>query len=290
MPAGKESSLTQSRTNRLGVIAGGGNVPQLLLAACDSAGIEVFVVGFEGQTDPAIFEGRNFMMTRLGAAGQILSTLRSHDIKDLVLIGSIRRPSLGELKPDMRTAQFFARIGLRALGDDSLLRILREELEREGFAIHGVQEFVKDLLAGSGEVGRYKPKKADWVDIERGIEVSQSLGVLDVGQSVIVQEEIVLGVEAAEGTDELIRRCAGYRRKGRGGVLVKTCKPQQDHDFDLPAIGPDTIRLCAQTGLAGVVVQAGYSLLVDREEVRRIADKHKLFVTGIDMDQKRHAA
>ncbi len=282
--------MIDSRIGRLGIIAGGGNVPEILLHACDSAGIDTFVVGFEGQTEQAVMHGRNFMLTRLGAAGQIFNALKSHEIKDLVLIGSIRRPSIAELRPDLRTAQFFARVGLKALGDDGLLKTLRGELEREGFIIHGVQEFVTDLLAPAGEVGRYKPKKTDWADIERGIEVSQSLGILDVGQSVIVQEDIVLGLEAAEGTDELIRRCTGLRRKGRGGVLVKTCKPQQDHDFDLPAIGPQTVRLCAQTGLAGIVVEAGTSLLIDREQIRQLADEHKLFVTAIDLKEKRHAA
>jgi len=289
MPAVKESSLAVNSIGCLGIIAGGGDIPRLLLHACDAAGQDVFIVGFEGQTDPEIMEGRNYMMTRLGAAGQIFNTLKAHGVNDLVMIGYIRRPSLAELKPDMRTAQFFARLGLRALGDDSLLKALREELEHEGFAIHGIQKFVKDLLAEPGDIGRHKPKKPDWVAIERGIEASQALGKLDIGQAVIVQEEIVLGVEGAEGTDELIKRCAGYKRKGRGGVLVKTCKPQQDQDFDLPTIGPQTVRLCAQTGLSGIVVQAGKSLLVDREQIAKIADEHGLFVTAVNMEEPRNA-
>ncbi len=286
----RAKSRVKGRIKRLGIIAGGGSVPERLLHACDKSGLEVFVVGFEGQTDPAIMEGRNYMMTRLGAAGQIINTLQSHDIRDLVLIGSIRRPSLAELKPDMRTVQFFTRIGLKSMGDDSLLQALRYELELEGFNVHGVQEFVENLLVGPGQVGRYKPKKADWGDIDRGIEVSTHLGLMDVGQSVIVQEGIVLGVEAAEGTDELIQRCIKYKRKGRGGVLVKTCKPQQDQSFDLPTIGPETIRLCAKIGLSGIVVQAGHSLLIKPQEVADLANKHKLFVLGLDLKEKRHAA
>lgn len=276
MPAAEES-----RVKKLGVIAGGGGLPEKLILACAQEDIDVFIVGFEGQTDPRIFEGRNHMLTRLGAAGQVINTLKTHQIRDIVLIGSIRRPSLAELKPDMRTARFFARLGMRALGDDDLLAALRHELEKEGFRIHGIQKFAANLLAGEGPVGRCKPQGKDRRNIERGIEIVRTLGRLDVGQAAIIQEGVVLGVEAAEGTDELIRRCGTYKRKGHGGVLVKLCKPQQDMDLDLPTIGPQTVELCAASGLAGIVVEAGKSLLLDASETAALADKHKIFVIGI---------
>jgi hypothetical protein len=109
------------------------------------------------------------------------------------------------------------------------------------------------------------------------------MGSLDIGQAVIVQEGIVLGVEAVEGTDELINRCAGLKRQGRGGVLVKTSKPRQDENFDLPTIGPNTVSLCAEAGLAGIAVQAHYSLLIDPQEIADIANKRGMFVMGIDL-------
>lgn len=283
-----KSSVDHQEIKHLGVIAGGGDLPEKLLYACDQAGIQVFIIAFENQTDQSLFEGRQYMLTRLGAAGKIINTLKSHDIRDIVMIGAIRRPSLMELKPDIRTAQFFTRLGLRALGDDGILQALRHELEEEGFKIHGVQRFVADLIAGKGPVGRYKPKKGHGIDIERGIEISQQLGALDVGQSVIVQEGIVLGVEAAEGTDELIRRCKNLKRKGRGGVLVKTCKPQQDTDFDLPTIGPETVRLCAGAGLSGIIIQAGHSLLLQPQDIAALANQHKMFVMALDLLEDRN--
>lgn len=287
MPAAQESSLglRPDHVRKLGIIAGGGSLPARLLSACDKAGIDVFVVGFDGQTDRRILGGRNHIYTRLGAAGQIINTLRSHNVSDLVMIGAIRRPSLPELRPDLRTLRFFARLGMRAMGDNDLLSALRSELAEEGFTIHGVQKFAADLLAGEGPAGRLKPKKSDWTDIKRGVEVSQMLGRLDIGQSVIVQEGLVLGVEGAEGTDELIRRCSAYKRAGRGPILVKTCKPDQDRDLDLPAIGPDTVILCAEAGFSGIVVQAGASLLLDPQKVAELANMHKLFVLGLDISK-----
>lgn len=291
MPATEKSSLNNRTIKTLGVIAGGGNVPALLLQACDAAGQDVFLIGFEGQTDPAITQGRQFMMTRLGAAGQIVNTLHSHEIKDLVFIGSIRRPSLSELKPDMRAARFFARVGMRAIGDDNLLKAIRYELEQEGFNIHGVHEFAENLLALAGQIGRYGPKKSDWPDITHGFRVARELGRLDIGQSVVIQDGLILGLEAIEGTDELIRRCAGYRRHGhRGPLLIKACKPQQDHDLDLPTVGPETVRICAESGVSGIVIQAGKSLLIAPQDVAALADRHKIFVVGIDPEEVDHAA
>ncbi|MCB1562339.1 MAG: UDP-2,3-diacylglucosamine diphosphatase LpxI [Alphaproteobacteria bacterium] len=289
MPASQEKQL-EPPVKRLGIIAGGGYLPLRLVRACGEQGIEAFIVAFEGQTDPCLVHEHQHIWTRLGAAGTVLSTLRAHEITDIVLIGSIRRPSLAELRPDLKTVEFFTRIGLKALGDSDLLSTLRALLENEGFRVHGIHEFATNLLAAEGVLGKIRPGKADWIDIRRGIEITQNLGGLDIGQAAIVQEGIVLGVEAAEGTDELIRRCKHLKRKGRGGVLVKMCKPQQDRDLDLPTIGPETLRNAVDTGLSGIAVHAGHSLLLDPEEVAKIADKHKLFVIALSPDNMENYA
>lgn len=286
MSAAEESSLS-----KLGVIAGGGVLPQRLLQACDKRGRSTFVVGFEGQTTPDTLEGREYLLTHLGAGGKIIDTLKAHGIRDIVLIGSIRRPSFTELKPDLRTAGFFAKIAMKALGDDSLLKALRAELEAEGFTVHGIQNFAADLCVAAGTLGKCRPRKEDWTDINRGLEIVSRLGSLDIGQAAIVQEGIVLGVEAAEGTDELIRRCGNLKRKGRGGVLIKLSKPGQDEDLDLPTIGPQTVRLCAENGFTGIVLEAGRTLLLDEIEVRALADEHKIFVLALNQNEVRsHAA
>jgi DUF1009 family protein len=279
------SAAAKSSITTIGVIAGSGALPERLLYACEKQGIVPFVVGFEGQTDPRAVQGRNHMWSRIGSAGQIISTLKAHQVRDLILIGGIRRPTLMELRPDLKTAEFFARIGLRAIGDNDLLGALRQELEREGFTIHGVHEFAHDLLTAEGVLGTRKPSREEWVDIRRGIEVSQALGKIDVGQAVVVQEGIVLAVEAAEGTDDLMRRTRHIRRQGRGGVLVKTCKPQQDKAFDLPTVGPDTLEVAALAGLAGIAIEAGKSLLIDPQRVAEIANKHKMFVVGVNLSE-----
>lgn len=275
------SAPAQSRIDKLGIIAGGGAMPARLLHACDKNGIEPFVVAFEGQTNTDILQGRKYMMTRLGATGLIINTLKAHGIRDLVLIGSIRRPSLKELKPDLKTLTFFAKLSARAVGDDGLLKAVKGELEGEGFLLHGVQRFAQDLLVSEGHISHEKPKAQDSNDIARGIEILECVGVLDIGQAAVVQEGIVLGVEAAEGTDELIRRCGTLKRAGRGPVLVKISKPGQDYDMDLPTIGPETIRLAGESGFSGVVVEAGKTLVIDPEHISELADRFGLFVTAM---------
>lgn len=268
---------------KIGVIAGGGALPGRLLDSCDVHGVDVFIVALEGHTDPALVQGRFHIWSRLGAVGTILKSLKTHEIRDIVLIGSVRRPSLGELMPDVKAIEFFGKAGLKALGgDDGLLAALRDFLEEEGFIIHGVHKFAQDLLMPAGVLGKVKPGKEQMADIARGIEVSQALGQLDVGQAVIVQQGLVLGVEAIEGTDQLISRCAPLKRQGSGGVLVKTCKPQQDRDLDMPTVGLTTVQLAHKAGLCGLAVHAGHSLILGLDDIVSFADKHKMFVMGIE--------
>lgn len=273
-----------NQIQKLGIIAGRGELPARLLAVCDQKKIEVFIVAFAGQTDPSILEGRAHVISRIGAAGQIIKTLQNHNIKDIVMIGGLRRPSLSELRPDSKTAGFFARVGLKALGDDGLLRAVRAELEKDGFTLHAIQEFAEELLTRPGILGKRKPSKDDKADIPRGIEILRQTAPLDIGQSIIIQQGIVLGLEAAEGTDDLIKRCYAYQRKGKGGVLVKLCKEGQDTSLDLPTIGPETVTLAAQNGLQGIVIEAGRSLMLDAEETIQRADKEGLFLWGVTKD------
>ncbi|HEU0157369.1 MAG TPA: UDP-2,3-diacylglucosamine diphosphatase LpxI, partial [Stellaceae bacterium] len=252
---------------RLGIVAGGGALPRRLVEACRARGHEVFVLALEGAADTATVVGVPHAWCRLGAAGRGLSLLRENNVTELVLVGAVRRPSLMALRPDWRAARLFARIGYRALGDDGLLSAVVGELEREGFRVIGADRLLDGGLAPEGPLGSLRPDPAALADIERGGRVARALGALDIGQAVVVQQGMVLGVEAAEGTDELIRRCAGLRRDGPGGVLVKLEKPGQERRADRPTIGPQTVALAAETGLRGIAVEAGATIVVDRDEV-----------------------
>ncbi len=268
----------------LGLIAGRGDLPLRVIEACRATGRPCFVLALRDQADPAVVEGSDHAWVRLGAAGEGLRRLHAAGVVDLVMAGGVRRPGLFDLLPDRRAVRFLAKVGLKALGDDGLLRAVVGELEAEGFRVLGVDDLLPDLLAPRGVLGRHAPDAMAREDIRRGAEVAAGLGRLDVGQAAVVQQGIVLGVEAVEGTDGLLARCAALRREGPGGVLVKMRKPQQERRADLPAVGSDTVTAAVAAGLRGIALEAGATLVVDRPAMVRAADTAGLFVVGVGDD------
>ena len=266
---------------KLGIIAGGGAVPGQLIQAARSQGRDCFVLAIKNSADPAALEGIDHVWLRMGQAGTAFDLLHEKKVVEVVMAGPVRRPTLAEMRPDWRTARFFARLGIKALGDDGLLSAVIGEFESEGFKVIGAHEVLGDLLALLGTWGKVQPDDQAGSDVKRAIVVAQGLGSLDVGQSVVVQQGIVLGVEAVEGTDALLERVSGLRRAGPGGVLVKLCKPGQDKRADLPTVGSDTVRRAAAAGLRGIAVEAGATIVVDLDKMVREADKAGVFIMGI---------
>lgn len=266
---------------KLGILAGSGELPLRLVEACRVAGRPVFVLAFEGIADPASVADVPHAWVRLGAAGETLRHLHDNAIEELVLAGGVPRPNFRALRPDLRGVKLLARIGLRALGDDGLLRAVITELEAEGFRVVGVDEILGGILAPAGLLTAARPDAEAERDIARGLAVARALGALDVGQAVVVQQGIVLGVEAAEGTDALIARSAALRGPGPGGVLVKIAKPGQERRADLPTIGPGTAAAVLAAQLRGIAIEAGAALLVDRAALVAAADRGGLFIIGV---------
>ncbi|HEX6980044.1 MAG TPA: UDP-2,3-diacylglucosamine diphosphatase LpxI [Alphaproteobacteria bacterium] len=268
-------------TGKLGILAGGGQLPVRVIEACRSTGRDFFVLAFEGQTDPDTVAGTPHRWVRLGAVGEAFRHLHAAGVSEVVMAGPVRRPSLEELRPDWRGAMFLAKVGARAFGDDGLLSAIVRELEAEGFRVIGADDVFESLRTPLGLIGRLAPTDEARVDIARGIEVLRAIGALDIGQAVVVQQGVVLGVEAIEGTDALLERCGRVRREGRGGVLVKISKPGQERRVDLPTIGPDTVAGAVSAGLCGIALEAGRTLIIDRPAVARAADEAGLFVVGV---------
>ena len=266
---------------KLGIVAGGGPLPGLLAESCRAQGRDYHVLALRGHADPAVVDAHPVDWIRLGEAGTGFDLLRRAGVAEVVMIGPVRRPSLSELAPDLRTARFFARVGLKALGDDGLLRAVAEELEGEGFRVVGIDSVLDDCLAPAGLYGRLEPDATAQADITRAVEVARALGAVDVGQAVVVQQGLVLGVEAIEGTDALLGRVGPLARAGLGGVLVKLRKPGQDRRVDLPTVGTRTVEGAAAAGLRGIAVEAGAALVLGRAAVAAEADRRGLFVLGL---------
>ena len=267
----------------LGILAGGGVLPARVAAAAQAAGRAVFIVGLEGFADPAVIAPFPHAIIRLAAAGRILSDLRAHGCRDLVMIGPIRRPSLLDMRPDAEGAKLLARIGLAAFsGDDGLLKAVIRVLSEEGFVVRGAQDILAEALGPAGLLTQAGPDAQAMADIARGVKVLAVLGAADIGQACVVQQGLVLAVEAIEGTDAMLARAGTLRRPGPGGVLVKLLKPGQDRRADLPTIGAATLANAAAAGLRGVAFQAEATILAEREAAIATADAAGLFLLGIN--------
>jgi UDP-2,3-diacylglucosamine hydrolase len=268
---------------RLGIIAGGGVLPAKVAAAARAAGRGVYIVGLEGFADPAVLAPWPHEIRRLGAASRIIAALRENGCQDLVMIGPVRRPSLLDLRPDAEGAKLLARVGRAVFaGDDGLLAAVIRVLTEEGFRVIGMHEIIREAVAPPGVLTRTQPDAQAMTDVRRGIQVARLLGTADVGQGCVVQQGLVLAVEAIEGTDAMLARASVLRRDGIGGVLVKLVKPGQDKRADLPTIGPDTVRNAAAAGLRGIAFEANATILAEREACLAAADSAGLFLLGLD--------
>ena len=205
----------------LGVLAGGGDAPRRLLAVLDEIRRPYTLICIEGQADPDLPQGRPHVWLPLGAGAAARDAMRTAGAQEIVMIGRVRRPSLLELKPDLFTMQKLLQIGFAMLGDDGVLRGIAKIIEAEGFRVVGIQDIFADILTPAGQLGAVAASAQDLQDVMRGVTAARQLGSLDIGQAVVVQQGIILGVEAAEGTDALIDRAGSLKRAGGGGVLVK---------------------------------------------------------------------
>lgn len=271
---------------KLGVIAGGGELPVRIAEHCASTGAPYYVARILGVTDAVLSShpGGDFGLGEMGAR---FKALREAGCDAVTFVGMVKRPDFKSLKLDGRAALMMPRVLAAARkGDDALLRVLGDEHEREGFRLVGADEVLAALLAPPGAFGAVSPDADQRADIAKGADVAAALGSWDVGQGCVVCDGLVLALEAQEGTDAMLARVAELPVEIRGvagarrGVLVKRPKPIQDRRIDLPTIGLPTVEAVARAGLAGIAVEAGGALVMQREALIRRADELGLFVYG----------
>jgi DUF1009 family protein len=275
----------------LALVCGGGTLPAAVAAAAERHGRRVVMFPVTGWADASSAAERPHHWIALVQVGRFLKLARQEGCRDIVFIGTAVRPPFSTLRVDWETLRVLPGVW-RAYrgGDDHLLSSIAGMLATYGFRIVGAHEIAPEILIPAGPLGSRAPSARDHADIARGLKLLRAMGPFDVGQAVVVAENHVLGVEAAEGTDGLLARIAQLRAAGRistppgAGVLVKAPKPDQDRRFDLPAIGPRTVAGAAAAGLAGIAVTAGDAVLAEAEEVARTADANKLFVVGVRED------
>ena len=270
-----------NKQQTLGLIAGSGMMPVEIIRHCNKHEIPIFVIGLEPFASAEQLAEAPHIFAKIGEAGKMIKALRENKVHDIVLAGGIKRPSFKELIPDWEGMKIVAKLAMKKMSDDNLFRAVIDEVESRGFKIVGIEEVVPEMLFQEGVYGKVKPSKDDMSDIERGWTVAKAIGAVDVGQAVVVQEGLVLAMEAIEGTDMMLARAASLRKDGKKPIMVKVLKPGQDMRVDLPAIGLQTMDLFIKHGIGGIAVEAGGILLIEKEAVIKKADENGIFIIGL---------
>ncbi|MEM6463360.1 MAG: UDP-2,3-diacylglucosamine diphosphatase LpxI [Pseudomonadota bacterium] len=287
------SDASQSDTHgRLAIVAGRGRLPIDIARATLASGYKPFVIALRGEADqiPPNLEHESI---GVGDGRRLVEILKENSIDRVILSGGVkRRPELRELRLSFRLLAKVLTLAraLTGSGDDKLLRVVVSMIETSGCRVIGVRDVAPDLLAETGPQTKKKPDKLDWKNITVACAGANALGALDVGQGAVAVGGRIVALEGAEGTDSMLDRVAQLKQEGRisqrkRGALVKLCKPQQDERVDLPSIGPATVINAHRAGLSGIALDAGRSLILDREQVVLEADRLGLFVFGIDRDE-----
>ncbi|MCU0698006.1 MAG: UDP-2,3-diacylglucosamine diphosphatase LpxI [Myxococcaceae bacterium] len=263
---------------RIGLIAGSGRFPILFAQAARARGLSVHAVAHELEADSTLsLHVDTLEWVKVGQVDGIQAALKRHGVRRAVMAGGIGRiRSFTQARPDLGALRIVAR--LRSMRDDEMLRGVADDFERHGITIVAPTDFVPEVLAGQGLLAGPALSEAQERDAAVGAEVAVALGAVDVGQTVLVKDGAVLAVEAVEGTDEAIRR--GGRYGGKGAVVVKRSKPGQDLRFDLPAVGPQTLEVMREVGASVLVVEAGRTVLLDREQLFKWAERLRISVVG----------
>ncbi|GHT88795.1 hypothetical protein FACS1894113_2040 [Alphaproteobacteria bacterium] len=258
------------------VVAGGGDLPLKIIEKLKNLKREHVVVSIDG------FGPVEYPSFKIGEIGKILDFIRSSNAAEILFCGNVKRPSFLSLKTDSVGKKWIRSLGVRAfLGDDALLKGVKKLLKIEGLSVLSPQSILDTLLTPSGLLTTQKPTELDLKDIARGLFVLNTLSKTDVGQAVVVQEGLILGIEAAEGTSELISRCKALKIAKFGGVLIKMAKINQESAIDMATIGEKTIGEAVNAGLAGIALGANNSQIIDFEKTIKFANDQKLFVIGI---------
>ena len=278
MPA--KSRLETSQP--IGIIAGSGALFSMVWNRVLALGLQPVVITFKGAGHPFHDDHTPCLHTTLGKIGEILNFLKSHGVKQLIFAGRIARPTFSSLSFDTVGLRWMQKLGVKTFGgDDTLLKGITELLTQEGFEIISPREFLPNLVLKPGIHTQVMPSEDDLRDIARGQTVLSCLSGADVGQACVVEEGLILGVEAIEGTQKLIERCGPLKRKPKGGVLVKIAKRNQSTLVDLPTIGAETVEEVRRCSLSGIAISAHTTQVLEFNRVIDLCNQYGVFLKVI---------
>ena len=263
----------------LGLLSGIGHLPVDVAQSAKAMGYRVVAIGVVPGVDPGLAASVDaYYDIHIGKLGKIINTLKKNQVTKVTMIGKVTKEILyseGAIIPDFRAIKLLTSLPDRK--DDTIMNAIVKELEEEKMTVMDQTLLIQPLLPAPGVLSKRKPTADELEDIEFGFQVAKEIGRLDIGQTVVVKNKAVMAVEAIEGTDACILRGGTL---GKGVIVAKTAKPAQDNRFDMPSVGVRTIESMIAAGAAGIVMEAGRTLLVERERTLALADEHNMFVVA----------
>lgn len=262
------------------MIAGNGIYPEIFAGAARKAGVSTLVAAaFQGETEPSLAESVDAIeWLRVGQLGKMIKFFKANGVENAVMTGQIAPKNLFDLRPDLRLLKMLGKVKER--NAESLFGAIAAELEKDGIGLLPATTFLDDLLPGAGHVCGPHLDERQESDAGFGFHIAKEVSRLDIGQTVVVKKGTVLAVEAFEGTNEAIKR-GGALGKGEA-MMVKVSKPNQDFRFDVPVVGPDTVRTAAEAGVNAIVVEAGSTLLLGKDEIVRLCEERRIAIAARD--------
>ena len=269
----------QHINKKLGLIAGKGDLPMAVAGEAKAKGYSVIAFGLESLADESLGSYVDEMKwINVGKFGKLIDGLKKSGVKEAVMAGKVSKTLLykSKITPDLRAVKLL--FSLKDRKDDSILLALADELAKEDITLLDITMFSRELLMPEGVLTKSRPSEDEWKDIKFGWEIAKEIGRMDIGQTVVVKDLAVMAIEAIEGTDEAIRR--GGKLAGKGAVVVKVSKPNQDMRFDVPTVGVQTVLAMREVKARVLCVEPQKSLVLNRERLIEEAKKADIAILG----------
>ena len=268
---------------KIGIIAGDGNLPLYIGKSLLDKNYDVTFLSLNNKNNK-FYTNHKIVNIDILSIKKILNILDSNNIKHIIFAGSLKRPGIKDLGFDIPTLLLAKSLLLEKKGDNNLLVSIKKYFESKGFIFFNWTKYCKELFSIETNLTKIKPPKSAILNLKKAKLIYQNFKKLDVGQSMIIQNQLVLGLEAIEGTDQLLKRCHEYKRKGDNGILFKFSKQNQSNLIDIPLIGFDTIKYLKKYNYDGVFLQKNKCLILDKKKIIDYANENKLFISSVKLN------
>ena len=267
---------------KVGILSGGGKLPLLIGKKLIQSKYDVMFFCIEKFSDLKLYKDYNFEIISINSLTRILNNLKKNKIEKIILVGKVKRPSIKDINFDFNSLKLIKNFALDSKGDDKLLSAISIFFENNGFPILDWKDQCRDLFINKKCLTLKKPSKESISNKDKGLNIFKLIGKTDIAQSLIIQNNIVLGIEAAEGTDELIKRCFEYKNRGDKGILIKLSKYNQHSNLDIPVIGIETVKKLKAYDYDGVFLEKNKCMIIDKDEVIKFSNANDIFIASVD--------